>query len=385
MGPTGQRPAEVSRLRLGFACNWDPDPRLTRSGVPWRLRSALAEQADVVDVGLRLTGAPRVLLKAAYARRGEGRWVSVWKYSDLFGAVARRAIAREVRRQHPEAVAMIEDLAPVDETPFFLVQDLSFDVLLRHHADNGVPGFPGLDLDLLKSRRDRQRRIYERAAGIFARTRWFARTLVEWSGVPEHKIRVMYPGSNAPPPDPAALEARLMRRRRRLLFVGKDFERKGGDLVVAALARLRRDFDPETALTVAGPREWPMPGGVPAGVTFLGPVSLAEVGRLLDAHDLFVLPSRFEAFGIAFADAVSHGLPCVARDAFAMPEVVVPGQTGELVTDDDPDALAEVVARALDDDALFANCRARQPEMAAQFSWTRAAGDLVAGIEETIR
>ena len=118
--------------------------------------------------------------------------------------------------------------------------------------------------------------------------------------------------------------------RRRLLFVGwgtdvSDFYRKGGDLVVAALALLRRDHDPRITLTVVGPETWPLPGSPPDGVRFLGSLPAHEVAPLYDSHDLFVMPSRMEAFGIVFTEAVARGLPCVARDAYAMPEIVTPG------------------------------------------------------------
>ena len=78
-----------------------------------------------------------------------------------------------------------------------------------------------------------------------------------------------------------------------------------------------------------------------------------------------------EPFGVVFAEALARGLPCVARDAFAMPEIVTPGVSGALITRDDENELAAAIAAALADDALYERCYERAPDMAEYFSWER--------------
>jgi glycosyltransferase involved in cell wall biosynthesis len=62
--------------------------------------------------------------------------------------------------------------------------------------------------------------------------------------------------------------------------------------------------------------------------------------------DVFILPSRFEGYGMVFAEALSAGLPVIAAKAGAVPDVV-PGTAGLLVAPDDPEALAEAVHKLL--------------------------------------
>jgi glycosyltransferase involved in cell wall biosynthesis len=275
----------------------------------------------------------------------------------------------------------IQDLAPAP-VPFFLFQDVSFDALLHLRETTNLPLFRKLSEDALRRRRERQVGMYERAAGVLVTSRWMARSLTEVSGLPAEKVHVVYPGISAH--DPGETLPVRTGPRRRLLFVGREFTRKGGDLVVAALSILRRDVDPLITLTVAGPPAWPLPGEVPPGVDFLGDRPLGEVARLYDSHDLFVVPSRLEPFGIVFAEATARGLPCVARNAYAMPEIIQTGRTGALVDGDDPAALADVIARTLADDGLYEACRAGAAGVAERFSWDRAGRDAVAAVKTTL-
>lgn len=147
---------------------------------------------------------------------------------------------------------------------------------------------------------------------------------------------------------------------------------------MAALSALRREYDSQITLTVVGieDKQWPLPGAVPDGVNLLGVLSPGQVARLYDEHDLFVMPSRQESFGVVFTEALSRGLPCVARNAYAMPEIVTPGVSGGLVDGDDAEGLAKAIVTVLEDDDIYRQCAARAPETAAHFSWDRTARDI---------
>ncbi len=281
-------------------------------------------------------------------------------------------------------VLEIGDLA-APQVPFFVYQDLTFDILLRVAAgENGrLPHFPGLTTDAIARRRDRQHRIYDKAAGVLVMSRWAASTLVDWSGLPPEKVHVVYPGRSV------QSESHVERRgdaspRQRLLLVGKDFHTKGGDVVVAALGLLRRSHAADLTLTVAGPSSWPLPGPIPPGVNFIGRVPREAVANLYRTHDLLVMPSRLEGFGIVFVEALAHGLPCIGRNAFAMPEIIVPGEGGALVEGDDPDELAAAIVKVLSHDELYATCARRAPEVAARFTWARSAEAVLSAINSTM-
>lgn len=369
---------------VGFACLWGADPQRTWSGTPWALRAALLEEVRVVDVGPSPAMLTRAALKATHVRLERGRLASPWRWSQAWEHVARRSINHHLRRERPDAVLQIGDFGSFD-VPYFLYQDLNYDVLAAHLArgDRFVPGFEGLSRASVQRRRVRQQELYSGTRAVFAMSHWFADVLVRDSGVPREKVHVVLAGTHAQPSRQPPGPARPASQRTSLLFLGRDFIRKGGPEVVEAAGLLRAGGMPVT-LAIAGPRSWPLPGDPPPWVDLRGDVSPTEVAELLRRADVMVLPSHFEAFGIAFAEARAHGLPCVGRRTMAMPEFITDGRTGALIDSDDPADLAEAIERVLRDDAVHDRCRQEAPDVARRYSWDQVARSMVAVMENEI-
>jgi glycosyltransferase involved in cell wall biosynthesis len=288
---------------------------------------------------------------------------------------------------------MVDAIAATPE-PFFVYYDCSWDALIASaESPDRYAYLRGLTTANMFARRDRQLAVYERAAGIIATSQWLARCLTEQSGVPPEKIHVIYPAAAAGGQQASDWHAECAERdtpRRSLLCVSRidttrGFYRKGIDLIVDAVGVLRREYDPNITLTLAGMSRWPLPGGPPDGVNVLGVLPRDDVAKLYDTHDVFVMPSRMEPFGLVFAEALSKGIPVVARNAYAMPEVITPGVSGALIERDDPNELAAAIADVLADDDIYLRCAARAPQMAAYFSWQRTAREVVDVVATTIR
>ena len=80
----------------------------------------------------------------------------------------------------------------------------------------------------------------------------------------------------------------------------------------------------------------------------LGAVPPQRLAELYGAADIFVLASRFEGYGMAYTEAIAHGLPVVGTSAGAIPDTIPPG-AGLLVAPDDASALAQVLRRVIGD------------------------------------
>ena len=143
-----------------------------------------------------------------------------------------------------------------------------------------------------------------------------------------------------------------LRERLDLLFVGRDWERKGGPLAVQVVERLRA-AGANACLQLVGCRpELPAAltkGDQPAvrvhGALYQNvPAERAQLHELFLKSHLLLVPTKAECFGIAFAEAQAFGLPPVSRAIQALPSVVADGETGLLMA---PDATAETYANRI--------------------------------------
>jgi glycosyltransferase involved in cell wall biosynthesis len=145
----------------------------------------------------------------------------------------------------------------------------------------------------------------------------------------------------------------------RLLAVGSIVPRKGFDILVAALAMLK---DLPWHLTIAGDRT--RDALAPAQldrdlerfaltdrIHLLGAVTSEVLESLYIKADLFVLASRFEGYGMAYAEALAHGLPVVGTTAGAIPDTV-PLAAGVLVEPDNVEQLASALRQIMTDPVL---------------------------------
>jgi glycosyltransferase involved in cell wall biosynthesis len=169
-----------------------------------------------------------------------------------------------------------------------------------------------------------------------------------------------------------------------VLFVGRQFERKGGPMLLHAFRRVR-EILPDARLLIAGCT--PDVGDIP-GVTVLGALSSGSTGpgSLTAAYQmahLFCMPSHYEPFGVVFVEAMMHGVPCIAADAWAMPELVQDDRTGWLVREGDHEELARTLVNALGDlPRLRRMGDAARAHASVTFSWSRTAkimADVLAG------
>jgi glycosyltransferase involved in cell wall biosynthesis len=167
-----------------------------------------------------------------------------------------------------------------------------------------------------------------------------------------------------------------------LLFIGKDLHRKGGDLLLAAFARLRKKHpDLRLKMVTDGPVS---PITDLSGVEIIPPTwDRAVIAGLYEQADIFVLPSRLETWGDVLLEAMAYGMPCVGVRGQAMEEIIGHGVDGWLVDPEDPVALARGIARLVEEDAFRWQCGqfARQ-KVEREYTWDSVAGRIAGVIRE---
>lgn len=159
-----------------------------------------------------------------------------------------------------------------------------------------------------------------------------------------------------------------------LLAIGRLHPQKGFDVLIAAMASLAGRRPPPLAVLAgdgpAGSALRAQAAAACAPVQFLGRRS--DIADLLDAADLVLLPSRWEARALVAQEALRAGRPLITTSVGGLPELV--GDGAVLVAPEDPAALAAAVTALLDDPAAAAALAFRGRRRAA--SWPSEAAML---------
>lgn len=121
---------------------------------------------------------------------------------------------------------------------------------------------------------------------------------------------------------------------------------KGQDVAVEALQLLAQRV-PGLRMILAG--EGPLRSSLPAHPALNLPGHIPDPQTLLAALDLFIMPSRSEGWGLAALEAMAAGLPVIASNTGGLAEMIVPGDTGWLVTPGQAQPLANAIAAAASD------------------------------------
>lgn len=302
---------------------------------------------DPVTRRPRPTPAGALGLAIAFTRFGRRALAHRWNTTYAFDAHSAEAdAALRALRPAPDLVLQNGALfAPGTPPPY------PYALLCDHTRAlaQRTPGFPQAGfphpVDYGKGWFEREAAVYAGAQTIACFSENTARSMVRDYGIDPARVAVVGAGANVFPD-----EAPRCDDGRTIVFVGLEFARKGGLVLLDAFARVRRAF-PKARLLIAGPPP-PRRGPVPLGVAYLGRVALTELPALLSQATVFTMPTLAEPYGIAFLDAMACGVPCVGTRIEAVPEIVRDGETGLLVPPGDPAALAEALERLLSDPPL---------------------------------
>ena len=225
----------------------------------------------------------------------------------------------------------------------------------------------------------------ERVLTISEFTRSEIQRFYPWAA---HKTVVVYPGVGpefTPKGDAAADDAALREYGVELpyiLAVGNIHPRKNLSGLLDAYERLSRTQRDVPGLVWVGVERWGssqlQERARAAGVRLTGRVAPEHLPALYRRAALMVYPSLYEGFGLPPLEAMACGTPVVASRTTSLPEVV--GESALTADPSDPADLALAMERALFDEALRAELRARGPLRAAQFNWAGTAQGVLASL-----
>lgn len=200
-----------------------------------------------------------------------------------------------------------------------------------------------------------EKRTYESMQKILVMSEYWRKSFIENFDVPSNKVVNVGFGVNIDIPQSFTKKSNT----KNIVFVGVDFVRKGGDILVKAFNEvITNPSHRDACLHIVGPKVIPeilTLSKYSKNIHFHGylsrenPSDKIKLENVLLSGNLFVLPSLYEPFGNAGLEAMLYGMPVVAPNNWSFPDFIIPDKTGTLLENSvSAEELVHVITRYLD-------------------------------------
>ncbi|WP_051978377.1 glycosyltransferase family 4 protein [Edaphobacter aggregans] len=365
------------------------------SGTAKRMFLSLQQMGhEMVPVDASMNRWERGMAALASLSPDRARWRSRFRYgnavSRLRTASALRSMKGAGNGAEPDVLLQIgAAYDPPGDLPYAVYCDWNMALDVVEAKDGHSRGLSVRELENIG--REHARR-YRNAALVFTISERLRQSFIELYGLSPEKVRTAYAGPNF---DLRLIDEKLEQPKTKaaptVLFIAKEFKRKGGDVVAAAFTKLQSSMT-SARLVFAGAATLPAELSGLSNITHLGLLDKsdpAQLQRLLDAYrqaDVLVLPSNHDPFPTVIREAMFFGLPCVASNIWAMPEMIVDGSTGFLIEPGDPEALCKRLELLLGNPDLRARLGQAARSLAdTKFSWSSVGQVLHEGLQDIYR
>ncbi len=330
--------------KVNFAEKWNGKDRgTTWSGTPYGIYTALEKNGITVnDVPLGESLFDRLLSKLNKAFRK-----LILKKDDFYlfdiGLGENELKHKKIEQGVPNLFFTQYRFKGLENTYYF--QDYSVQFLTRlKKSDPDIMNFTPLKDSISEKNIKKRLAISEECAkkckGIFTMSKYLAREYVEKDGIPKEKVHWVGGGYNL---DFSKIK-KDKKTGKRFLFIGTTWETKNGPLVVRAFEKLKKTNE-DVELIIAGPKEEPAEIKGKSGIRYVGRIPHDKVIDYYNICDCFVMPSRGDAYGIVFSEALVCGLPCIGKNVLAMPEFIEDDKNGYLIERNDADELCTAMEK----------------------------------------
>ena len=365
--------------RLFIVADGDPRQRSTNSGVANGVLSAFSSRADCTVVGFSSTapsGALRLIL-ALVTFRPSRRW---WWATFNLGAMNIRIRSWQRDRSASQAddfdfVLQVRNIYYPSSHPYLVFIDSTSAMANA----NWAAWKPSRSLQALRRRIEAKQ--FAESAHIFTAGPQAAASVVNDYGIQQSKVTAVGGGINFDTlPDVNAVTQHRLNRDPEILFVGVDFQRKGGDLLVSAFTQLVARH-PRLRLTLVGGRPTAF---IPhSNIRILGQITdREEMASLYSDATIFCLPARHEPYGLVLQEAMAFSLPCVATDIGAIASIVDHGSTGLVIPPENISALIKALELLIDQPDVAAKFgQAGRSKAQASLTWDAVASRMIAALD----
>ncbi len=326
---TNKRIHKKSKGGITYIERWEKNKELTWSGTPWNILLALRELCEVDERDIVLNVVEKAILK-------------IWfRISALLGINDCGIIEHVLMSKHYRHTSKTTPAQPqviyteyyhaesehaylyIDCSVDFVQRSMDADLEYRKYLPMQKAGHSWINKRSMYATE-----FYHKCRGIFTMSEWLRNDMIENTKLSPDQVHAIGGGCNV---DISSVNA-ASKKGNKFLFIGKEWKRKNGPLVLDAFTQLQHRHS-GVELHIAGVKKPDNVCGI-KNTFWYGMLDFEAVSELYNKCDYFVMPSVFEAYGLVFAEALIFGLPCIGANRFAMPEFIKHGENGYLIGTD---------------------------------------------------
>lgn len=358
--------------KILFVCEWGKNKQTSWSGTHFSLFKSLSENAEVIDFFENLNLFESFIIKIV--RNIDKLFDKKFKLDISVFTNFIYNIFLERKYKPADYVIFQFSAIPINKKfKSYIYQDLNYEFLIEEKSNNYESykhsGFQYLTDKQLQKKKQWQDLAYCNYTAIFTMSKCLSE-FIQSNVKYRSKVYHVGGGSNID----TSLYSKKSKQRKRILFIGKDFERKNGKLVIEAFRKLKL-LKEDVELYIIGPDKIDCDED---GIIFLGNLKYDEIPYYLNLCDIFCLPSIFEAYGLVFAEALSFGLPCIGLNAYEMKNFITSGKNGYLLdSPDNSDELSNLLDKALKNKAMYDYVEKHRAEYISNFKWDSVAKKII--------
>lgn len=368
-------------LRIALVSEGDAETHHAFSGIAKYVVEHLRRHGHTVHT---LNATPGGVTRLGVAAMSFHANRSAWRTSFRHGRAAFNSRSNRIRRLFGPYSGQVDVVLQVGPSmtppgegriPYALLCDWNMALSIRFR-DNPHSSSHNMRLHDAERINKRHGPVYRDAAAVFTLSNALRDSFIGDYGLDADRVLTVHAGPNLDISGiPTISPTDGVRRPPTILFSGKEFLRKGGDVLMDAFRIIRQQLG-DARLRILGPRILNVDE---PGVEFCGflnkndPREFHRLARLYSEADVFCLPTRLEPLGVVVLEAMHFGLPCVTSDVWALPEMVLDGETGYTVPPGDAWTLADRLLRLLRDPLLARRMGTSGRERARSlFTWEAA-------------
>jgi glycosyltransferase involved in cell wall biosynthesis len=351
------------RRKIAFLTSIDPQDKRSWSGIFYQTAQALKRHCGEVAYFGSTSVAGKKHNQGLYQQsklllKKFARQYFVYDYHVIHAKQSAHAANQRLSQERFDVIVAPASLMQVafleTEIPIVIVEDGTFALLLNYY-----PQYTNLLQRSIRQIHAITERGIKKASALVYSSAWAAASAINDYHAEPKKVYVVPMGANFDNPPGADIVQRKKKSSScRLLFVGVDWQRKGGEIAFETLLALeKRGILAELVICGCVPPKQFVHQRMNV-IPFLDkndPKQYKELEQLYLESDFFLLPTRNECYGIVFCEASAYGLPAITTYTGGVPEVVKDGENGYILSlEARGDAYADVISSVYLDEQQYA-------------------------------